>query len=235
MMNTMKPGILKVFTYKGFAPVCARRADGTPWGTDISFLEKFAAAHHLKIEWTVLETFDDIWVEPGKDACDIAAAGITETEKRKEQAGSRVVWSHNYFHVRRSFLIRTADAERFSWIGKLGPENTVAVTAGSTADIDIQERNPGGANVDRSYSVQAEAVQALLDGKIDAFGEGDVSNDYLASLHPGKLLVTDKHEMIGKANEPFSFPVRGASEILDVLNAWLATQDEADYTKIKFE
>jgi ABC-type amino acid transport substrate-binding protein len=228
-MNTVETGILKICTYSDFAPVCAVRKGGkTAWGTDISFLNKFAADHRLIPSWEVLDTFKGIWTEPGNDKCDIAAAGITETAARKAESPG-TVWSKEYFHVQRSFLIRKTDIDVFRTIYDFGGKK-VAVTKGSTADLDFQARHPENVEV-FYYSNQGDAIGALIDGKIDAFGEGDVSNDYLASQTPG-LHVIDRHDMAGR-REPFSFPVRAASGIIDALNAWLATKTEDDYRDIE--
>jgi len=232
-MNTITKGILKICTYSGFAPVCSVRKDGkTPWGTDVSFLEKFAAKHRLETEWTVLPKFEGIWQLPGKNSpplYDIAAAGITPTADREKESPG-VVWSDVYFHVQRSFLIRTTDKDRFHTIFDLEGKK-IAVTSDSTADLDFRVRHPKEFAV--VYPpVQLKAVDDLLEGKIDAFGEGDVSNEYLAALHPGLLTVIDKHDMTEGMSEPFSFPVRKDSDILDTLNRWLATPAKAGYLDI---
>ena len=231
-MNTITKNILKICTYSGFAPVCAVREDGkTPWGTDISFLEKFAAKNSLKTEWTVFNKFEGIWQLPGKPSpsYDIAAAGITETADRKRESPG-VVWSNEYFHVQRSFLIRQADEGRFHTIFDFEGKK-IAVTRDSTADLDFRVRHPKEFEV--VYPpVQFKAVDDLLAGKIDAFGEGDVSNEYLAALHPGLLTVIDKHDMTAGHSEPFSFPVRRDSDVLDALNRWLGDQTKAGYLDI---
>jgi ABC-type amino acid transport substrate-binding protein len=230
-MNTITKGVLKICTYSGFAPVCSVRQDGrTPWGTDISFLNKFAAKHSLDTEWTVLDKFEGIWQLPGHEPAlyDIAAAGITETADRKLKSPG-VVWSNEYFHVQRSFLIRKADEGTFHTIYDFEGK-TIAVTEDSTADLDFRVRHPKEFEV--VYPpVQFKAVDDLLEGKIDAFGEGDVSNEYLAALHPGQLTVIDKHDMTEGKSEPFSFPVRRDSDILATLNRWLS-ETKAGYLDI---
>ena len=176
----------------------------------------------------MLNEFQGIWQKPGESDSlyDLAAAGITATPKRKETSEG-VVWSNNYFHVKRSFLIRSSDEKRFVTICDFKGRK-VAVTKASTADDDLKVRNP--CNAELVYvSDQNAAIDALLAGEFDAFAEGDVSNDYLATLRPGKLLVIDRHNMFPDGGEPFSFPMREASGILDAMNAWLKNKNEDDY------
>jgi ABC-type amino acid transport substrate-binding protein len=227
-MNTLKKGLLTVATYYGFAPVCAEK-DGVAWGTDISFVKEFAADHGLRVDFVPVD-FKGIWLRPGNDECDMAAAGITPVSERvAESVGT--VWSNEYFHVQRSLLVREADAWRTidDFAGK-----TIVVTTDSTADLDIQARPAKGATVLRYSNDQQKGVKDLIAGVIDAFGEGDVSNDYLAHQNPG-LVVIDRHDMATSksgAREIFSFPVREKSGIVEALNTWLSGKTEQDYKDI---
>jgi ABC-type amino acid transport substrate-binding protein len=227
-MNTLKRGWLTVATYYGFAPVCAEK-DGVAWGTDISFVKEFAADHGLRVDFIPVD-FKDIWLRPGNNECDMAAAGITPVAKRVAEAVG-AVWSDEYFHVRRSLLVRGADGWRSidDFAGK-----TIVVTRDSTADLDLQARPAKGATVKRYSNDQQKAVDELKAGVIDAFGEGDVSNIYLARQNPG-LAVIDVHDMAASepgAREIFSFPVREESGIIGALNTWLAGKSEEDYKDI---
>jgi ABC-type amino acid transport substrate-binding protein len=224
--NTLKPGVLTVWTYSGFAPVCFVK-DGEPAGLDISFLRKFAAYHEImKVDFVARCEFDGIWFMPGKERCDIAAAGISPWQRRKDESPG-VVWTDDYFHVRRSLLIRERDKDTFRTIGDF-ENKTIGVTRNSSADIDTEARKPDSAKI-KYYQDQSAAVADLLAGSIDAFAEGDVSNLYLAKDRP--LMLIDEHEMDPKNPEAFSFPVRQASGIVDALNAWIGAK-KAEYLKI---
>ena len=75
------------------------------------------------------------------------------------------------------------------------------VTPSSSADIDGKIRyEPAGANIIPFVPSQDEIVSQLLSGEIDAFGEGDVSNEYLAGKYVDEngemvLALTDLHSM----------------------------------------
>jgi ABC-type amino acid transport substrate-binding protein len=100
---------------------------------------------------------------------------------------------------------------------------TIAVTKGSTAAIDTVARKPMSAKIE-FYQDQDKAVADLLAGRIDAFGEGDVSNAYLVAKQPDKLALADVHSM--NPVETFSFAVRRKSGIVDELNAFIAANRE---------
>lgn len=228
--NTIKPGILTVWTYKAFAPVCFIEGDEAV-GMDITFLKKFAnklAADHgiTKVEFSSQGEFDGIWQKPGEERCDIAAAGISPWKWRKDESPG-VVWTEDYFHVQRSLLIRQEDEHQFHTMADFA-NKTIAVTLGSSADKDTRARKPESTKI-VPINNQKLTVKDLLEYRIDAIAEGDVSNSYLARGE--RLVLTDVHELDPKNPEAFSFPVRRASGIVDALNAWIAVTPKEEYLK----
>jgi polar amino acid transport system substrate-binding protein len=211
--GTIKPGTLIVGTYKAFAPVCWSE-NGSAKGRDVEFLRRFAKERGLAIEFRFFE-FNDIWGRPASDECDVAAAGIAPLASRTVKG---VEWSEPYFEVKRSLLIRKSDAETLRNMGDFA-NRTIAVTKGSTADIDTVARKPASTRV-VYYDDQAKAIADLLAGRIDGFGEGDVSNAYLVEKHPDELALADVHPMAPV--ETFSLAVRHKSGIIDELNAFIA-------------
>ena len=136
--------------------------------------------------------------DPGRGECDISAAGMMEYDDR--HIGENAVWSDPYMVVTRSLLIRRSDVDILK-----GPEDfrgrKIVVTPSSSADIDGKIRyEPAGANIIPFVPSQDEIVSQLLSGEIDAFGEGDVSNEYLAGKYVDEngemvLALTDLHSM----------------------------------------
>jgi hypothetical protein len=107
------------------------------------------------------------------------------------------------------------------------------VTHGSTADIDAQKRYPHCTIqfVDEVAKGQPDAQEYIVKQLIakhqaDAFGEGDVSNQYLRDKYAGDvaggLALADVHAIDGMT-ETFNFIARNASSgLLDRLNAFIA-------------
>ena len=211
--TTISEGILTICTYTEFAPF-SYEDGGDIVGTDISVLREFAEEMDLKVEIKKRD-FAGLWEAPGNGDCDVSAAGMMEYEDR--YLGETAVWSDPYMLVTRSLLIRRSDLEILK-----GPEDfegkKIVVTPSSSAHIDGDLRyKPLGATIIPLVPSQDEVVSQLLAGKIDAFGEGDVSNEYLAGKyldeHGEKLLaLTDVHSM--ENPELLRFAVRSVDERL---------------------
>jgi len=188
--TTISEGILTICTYTEFAPF-SYEDGGAITGTDISLLREFAEEMDLGVE-IIKRDFAGLWETPGNGDCDVSAAGMMEHEYR--YLGENAVWSDPYMLVTRSLLIRRSDLEILR-----GPEDfegkKIVVTPTSSAHIDGDLRyKPIGATIIPLVPSQDEIVSQLLSGEIDAFGEGDVSNEYLA----GKYL--DEHG--GASSQP---------------------------------
>jgi len=211
--TTISEGILTICTYTEFAPF-SYEDGGDIVGTDISVLREFAEEMDLKVEIKKRD-FAGLWEAPGNGDCDVSAAGMMEYEDR--YLGENAVWSDPYMLVTRSLLIRRSDLEILKCPGDFEGKKIV-VTPTSSAHIDGDLRyKPLGATIIPLVPSQDEVVSQLLAGKIDAFGEGDVSNEYLAGKyldeHGQKLLaLTDVHSM--ENPELLRFAVRSVDERL---------------------
>jgi len=211
--TTISEGILTICTYTEFAPF-SYEDGGDIVGTDISVLREFAEEMDLKVEIKKRD-FAGLWEAPGNGDCDVSAAGMMEYEDR--YLGENAVWSDPYMLVTRSLLIRRSDLEILKCPGDFEGKKLV-VTPTSSAHIDGDLRyKPLGAMIIPLVPSQDEVVSQLLAGKIDAFGEGDVSNEYLAGKyldeHGEKLLaLTDVHSM--ENPELLRFAVRSVDERL---------------------
>ncbi|MBC3876073.1 substrate-binding periplasmic protein [Undibacterium flavidum] len=228
--TTLVPGQLTVCTYGGFAPVCYKNPLGQLVGLDISFLTRFAES--LGITMVAIEKpFENIWELPGQNECDISAAGIQQRDERP--IGIDAAWSNSYFCVERSLLVRTADKAIFDNHETVA-DKIIIVTRGSTAHIDAVIRYPNCKSkiqfVDVIAKGKKDAQEYIVNELIknhyaDAFGEGDVSNQYLRNRYnntvEGGLLLADVHPIEG-GTETFNFVVRKASTgILDLLNIFI--------------
>jgi ABC-type amino acid transport substrate-binding protein len=231
---TLTPGQLTVCTYGGFAPVCYKNAAGQLIGLDVSFLTRFAESLGLAIV-TIEQPFNDIWKRPGQNKCDVAGAGVMQRADRPVIPGGS--WSDEYFRVKRSLLVRAAEKAEFDDY-KMVTGKKIIVTEGSTADIDAQTRYPQCTIqfVDKVAKDQPDAQEYIVktliaDYRADAFGEGDVSNQYLRDKYGGTvaggLALADVHPIGGDMPETFNFITRNASSgVLERLNAFIAQNKE---------
>jgi ABC-type amino acid transport substrate-binding protein len=230
-IQTLSHGQLTLCTYGGFAPVCYKSPDGKLTGYDVSFLARFAESIGLSLV-TIERPVDGLWTRPGADECDVAAAGIMRRDDRPVCPGGS--WTDPYFQVQRSLLVRTADQATFDSYATLSGKRIV-VTRGSTADIDATTRYPNCTiqYVDEVAASQPDPQEYIVttlvaNHEVDAFGEGDVSNQYLRDLYGGRvtggLALADCHPITGMT-ETFNFITRDASTgLLDRLNAFIAAK-----------
>jgi len=224
-IDTIIPNTLTVCTYTEFAPFSYEK-QGRIVGSDILLLKLFAQEMGLGIS-IVKKAFEGLWDTPGNGECDIAAAGMMDRKERN--LGENGVWSRSYMLVKRSLLIRKTDSDRLrdpkDFIGK-----KIVVTPESTAHIDANERyKPFGATIIPVVPSQDAIVRRILNYEVDAFGEGNVSNEYLANKHVDHygnplLMLADIHEM--EVPETLQFAIRSKDRSLAIcLNEFIGTYE----------
>ncbi|WP_158018723.1 substrate-binding periplasmic protein [Mycobacterium basiliense] len=215
-LRTLNPGVLQVCLYPGFAPFTSKDGKGEWTGWDVSYLDHFAASERLRFQPVEVTRFDGIWTLPAGDVCDVAAAGISDTQDRRAESGARAAWSQHYYRVLRAFLVRSQDAHGLNSIADLR-DRTVIVTGNATADSDIQHRLARAGITTTTILTtfnEVDAAREVLDGQSFAYAGGLGSVQHLAA-QLGGLAVTWPHcNMLAdgsEVDEPFSFVVRSAS------------------------
>ena len=222
--ETIVPNVLTICTYTEFAPF-AYEENGKIVGSDISFLERFAQEMKLGVRF-IKKGFAGLWNTPGNGECDIAAAGMMARADR--ELGASGAWSRAYMLVKRSLLIRRTDQNTLR-----GPDDftgkKIVVTPASTAHIDALKRyEPLGSTIIPFVPSQDEIVRQLIGCEVDAFGEGNVSNEYLAKKYVDEngrrlMTLTDIHTM--DQPETLRFVVRAADpRLLNRLNEFITDQ-----------
>jgi len=181
-------GELRVAVCTGFAPVGYREDGGGIVGMDPDLMRAFATEHGYRLHLVEQAKFDGIWRLPARGAIDLALSGIS---KRIDRLAPGIRWSYPYFEVDRSLSILKENADRFRTVADLGGMK-VAVTAGTTGEFDVRDRNPNALTV--PYDNEEAAIADLLAGKVHALARGDVSNRWDALQH-AELAVIDVHPM----------------------------------------
>jgi len=233
-IQTLEPGVLKVCLYPGFPPFATQASDGTWSGWDVEFLQGFAKQQGLTLQPVVATQFDNIWMRPGNNECDIAGTGISNTAARVAQTGSAAQWSDRYYTVDRSFAVKKGTV--VNGITDLAGR-TVIVTKNSAADIDVLARlaqasitNTTVTYVDDEATGAKQVAAAGPNGPV-AYGGGTGSIQTLVQQIPGLELAWEHCLMLPGgtiSSEPFNFVVRTASAgLLSALNAFIAAPTPA--------
>lgn len=206
-----EPAEFCVAAFAGFAPF-SWRSKGRAHGRDLAFLGRFAASEGLKLRVKFFD-FDRLWERPARGEVDVAAGGISR-RPGGETAG--VTWSRPYANVRRTFLIRESDRERYRGMADFGASRLAAVR-GSAAVAHALANKPVTATL-RDCETLERGIDDLLEGRVDAVGTGDISARHHLSIRPGLALV-DVH---GDApREDVAFSVRRNHPLRRRLNAFI--------------
>ena len=148
---------------------------------------------------------------------DIIMSGMTITNSRNY----RIAFTDPYMVSGQISLIRRVDRRKFvaGVTDLLNPAIKIGTISGTTGDFFIQDVKANGERT--QFSTSAEAVKALLAGKLDAFVYDLPGTLYLASIHTddGLIPVT-----IPLTREHLAWGVRpGDKELLDNANNYLGT------------
>ncbi len=193
--STLEEGVLRIAAFPGFAPFSWH--DGrVARGRDIVFLSRFARLNGLK-PLVMFHGFDRLWELPGQGVADVAASGIS----LRPGCGGAISWSRPYSEVRRSLLVRAADAEMIRGIQDI---SRLSVVSHSAAHHQAQAVLPRTAELAFIPSLEA-GIEDLILGNTDAVGTGSISAHFHVERHPG-LAAIDVHEALPP--ELISFAVR---------------------------
>lgn len=208
---TLQAGILKVAAFEGFAPFVWKENGGAQ-GRDITFLRLFAAVHRLEMEVEFFP-FDQLWEVPARGKADVAASGLSLSASSRPGGGR---WTLPYSSVRRALLIREEDLGRIRGMNDLRRQ---AVVAGSLAHAHARKTLPASAELTFCATLES-GIAALLNGRTDAVGTGDISARHHLSRHPG-LAAVDVHG--ARKPEQISFAARAAGLLPQMLNAFIVS------------
>jgi ABC-type amino acid transport substrate-binding protein len=133
-----------------------------------------------------------------------------------------LAWSSPYHTVQRSLVIRKEDSAQLQTMADF-EGRTIAVTRGSTADLDAQRRKPETTQI-VYFERQENAVRDLFSGRIDAVATGDICSNHLAAQYADRLAVSDVHET--ESPEHFAFAMEETSGLLAPLNRFIEKNSE---------
>lgn len=172
---TVEEGKLIVSTEAGFAPY-EYEQNGEIVGVDIEIAQTIA--DELGLELVVMDmSFEDAILAPHEGTADLAAAGLTVTEDRKDA----VSFSVEYLQTEQVIVTKAGDssiADEATMLTK-----TVGVQSGSSSELYYSEQMSGEM---KAFTTYQEAADALKAGKIDC-----IVMDHLAA----EMLVQDNPEL----------------------------------------
>lgn len=211
-MLTIRPGILRIATYKQFYPVCYS-FNGHLCGTDVDIIREFAYKEKLIPEFIPIDHFDGIWDLPLKDF-DIAIGGIA---KRRN---SLVEWTTPYQPIKRSLLFhKRAPISKF-------PDDvsgSIISTYNSTGWHDATEKlkSVGKLKLLCRGKTDEEDISELLAGNIVGLIRGDFVSNAWVKKYPQLDYITWEISSTVTCDESFSFPCKPDSGIAKTLSDYI--------------
>lgn len=226
-ISTLQPGSLTVCTFSGFPPTSYAGPGGAWAGLDARFLRRFAASAGLAVDARIARSFDGIWRRPGAGECDVAAAGISVTDERRQDMPG-ATFTSGYHTTLRAFVVRKGST--LTGVRGLAGK-TILVGKGTIAQQDVQRRvrraGVKGVRV-RFGSGEVASRRAVRAGRAFAYETDDLSAEQAARLDP-RLAVAWVHPRLDargrNAREVLAYVVRDASTgLLPALNAFIAAE-----------
>lgn len=211
-MLTIKPGILRIATYKQFYPVCYS-LNGHLCGTDVDIIREFAYQEKLIPEFVTIDRFDGIWDLPLGDF-DIAIDGIAKRRLSQSE------WTTPYQSIKRSLLFHKRCP-----IGKFPDDinGHIISTFGSTGWYDAAEKlkSVNKYNWLRQEKTDEEDINDLLAGRAIGLIRGDFVSEALCKKYSELDYLTWEISSSITCDESFTFPCKPDSGIAKVLSNYI--------------
>ena len=129
-------------------------------GADIDMAQAIADELGVKLEISSM-SFDNVLTSLQTGKADLAIAGISATDERKEVFD----FSIPYYENKMSFLVRKADLDKYKDLSNLASAN-IAAQKGTVPETMVKEQLPNAQLT--SLTNMGEAVNELQAGKVDA-------------------------------------------------------------------
>ena len=206
-------GTVKIGVFSDKAPFGYVDDKGEYQGYDVYYAHRIADDLGVNVEFTSLDPASRVeYVATGK--VDIVLANFTVTPERKEQ----VDFALPYMKV--ALGVVSPDSAVISSIDEL-KDKTLIVAKGTTAETYFEKNYPEVKL--QKYDAYADAYNALLDGRGDAFSTDNTEVIAWATANPG---FTGGIETLGDYDTIAAAVAKGNSTVLDFLNDEIKTLGE---------
>lgn len=213
------PGILRVGVSANAPPLIYTQGK-TVSGLESEFAEKLARSTGRKLKFIHLKWEDQIPALEN-NRIDIIMSGMSITQTRQY----RIAFSNPYLRSGQILLVRLGEKARFSTgiYSLMNSSYVIGTVRGTTGDLFIT-RTINGVTIKR-FQKSSDAVQALIDKKIDAFVYDAPMVCYYAAANENNKLTPI---LTMSTEEYYAWGIRrGDTELLDQANAMLRELNES--------
>ena len=211
-----KSGVIRIGVFTDKAPFGYVDQNGVNQGYDVVYAQRIAQDLGVKVEFTSLDPASRVeYVNTGK--VDITLANFTVTKERAEQ----VDFAKPYMKVA---------------LGVVSPENavihsvdelkgkTLIIAKGTTAEPYFEKNHPEEQL--QNYDAYADAYNALLDGRGDAFSTDNTEVIAWAKANPGFEVGIDS---LGDYDTIAAAVAKGNESLLNFLNEEIVTLGKENF------
>lgn len=198
-------GVIRIGVFTDKAPFGYIDENGKNQGYDVYFTDRLAKDLGVKVEYISLDPASRVeYAETGK--VDIVAANFTVTPERAE----KVDFSLPYMKV--SLGVVSPDGAVIKSVEEL-KDKTLIVSKGTTAEYYFSKNHPEVKL--QKYDSYADAYNALLDGRGDAFSTDNTEVLAWAKSNPGFTVGIDS---LGDVDTIAVAVQKGNTDLLDWIN-----------------
>lgn len=215
-------GTINIGVFSDKAPFGYVDENGDYQGYDVYFAERLAEDLGVEVEYTSLDPASRVeYAATGK--VDIVLANFTVTPERAEQVDFALPYMKVALGVVSPESASINDVEELN--GK-----TLIIVKGTTAETFFTENYP---DVElQKYDAYADAYNALLDGRGDAFSTDNTEVLAWAQVNPGFVVGVDS---LGNLDTIAPAVAKGNTTLLDYINSEIEALGEENFFHADYE
>ena len=218
----VEDGTIRIGVFSDKAPFGYVDENGDYQGYDVYFAERLAEDLGVEVEYTSLDPASRVeYAATGK--VDVVLANFTVTPERAEQVDFALPYMKVALGVVSPEEAPINDVEELE--GK-----TLIIVKGTTAETYFTENYP---DVElQKYDAYAEAYNALLDGRGDAFSTDNTEVLAWAQVNPGFTVGIDS---LGNLDTIAPAVAKGNETLLNAINEEIVALGEEDFFHADYE
>lgn len=215
-------GVIRIGVFTDKAPFGYIDSKGENQGYDVFYARRIAEDLGVKAEFTSLDPASRVeYVSTGK--IDITLANFTVTKERAEQ----VDFALPYMKV--ALGVVSPEDKEIKSVDELKGK-TLIIAKGTTAETYFEKNHPEVKL--QKYDAYADAYNALLDGRGDAFSTDNTEVIAWAKTNPGYVVGI---ETLGDYDTIAAAVAKGNTELLDFLNEEIRTLGKENFFHKDYE
>lgn len=211
-----KSGVIRIGVFTDKAPFGYVDEKGENKGYDVVYAKRIAEDLGVKVEFTSLDPAARVeYVQSGK--VDITLANFTVTKERAE----KVDFALPYMKV--ALGVVSPEGKEIKSVEELKGK-TLIIAKGTTAETYFEKNYPDIKL--QKYDAYADAYNALLDGRGDAFSTDNTEVIAWAKANPGYVVGIDS---LGDYDTIAAAVAKGNTTLLDFLNKEIETLGQEQF------